>query len=108
MDDIIDYLGAYLIGSVSVGYVIFQTYKRKGRPGTYWEAVLAALNIIKGAFPVFIAHTLSPTDPPDMVLAGFLVILGDRYPVYSRFKGNPSFWVVPGVFAAILYCMLVK
>jgi glycerol-3-phosphate acyltransferase PlsY len=108
MDDLIDYLGAYLIGSASVGVLVLKLYGRKGKAGAYWSGVLAALNLIKGALPVFIAHVLSASDPPDMVVAGFLAILGDRYPLYTKFKGTPNFWVIPGAFAAILYCMLAK
>lgn len=108
MDDLMDYLAAYLIGSASAGWLVLKVYGRRGKAGTGWGVALAILNIIKGAVPVFVARTLSPTDPPDMVVAGFLAILGDRFPLYFRFKGSPSFWVIPGVFASLLYCMLAK
>src|SRR5258708_35461632 len=124
MDDLIDYLGSYLIGSIPVGFLLLKILKgielrkkRKGQTGmtAFWEvagvswAISAlALEMLKGASAVLMAHKLSPTDPPDMVVAGFLVLLGDEFPVFLKFKGGRSIGTLVGVFAALLYCMMVK
>jgi glycerol-3-phosphate acyltransferase PlsY len=124
MDDLIDYLGSYLIGSIPVGFLLLKIFKNidlrkkaKGQigvtqvwktTGPTWGLLTLASDILKGASAVFMAHILSPADPPDMIAAGFLVILGDEFPVFLRFKGNRNIGVTVGVFASLLYCMLVK
>jgi glycerol-3-phosphate acyltransferase PlsY len=124
MDDLIDYLGAYLIGSIPVGYLLLKVFKgmdlrKKAKEGTglpqvwkaagvSWGLLTLAMDILKGGSVVFMAHHLSPTDPPDMVMAGFLVWLADEFPPFFHFKGGRSMGVVVGVFAALLLCMMGK
>lgn len=124
MDDLIDYLGSYLIGSIPIGFLLLKVMKgmdprKKGSgqsgltavwkaAGPSWGVLLLLLDILKGASAVFMAHKLSPTDPPDMVVAGFLVLLGDEFPVFLKFKGGRSMGTLAGVFVALLFCMMVK
>jgi len=124
MDDLVDYLGSYLIGSIPIGFLLLKFIKgidprKKGNgqtgPMVVWKwagvplGLLAwALDILKGASAVLMAHKLSADDPPDMVVAGFLVLLGDEFPVFFKFKGGRSLGTLVGVFAALLYCIMVK
>ena len=124
MDDLIDYVGAYLIGSIPtgsliLGWVLGKARGKKGIGSTgflqIWKQAGAglgllalALEILKGVVAVSIAHRLSPTDPPDMVMAGFLVLVGNEFPVFSKFKGSSSIGVTAGVFASILLWMLTR
>ncbi len=124
MDDLIDYLGAYLIGSIPIGFLLLKTLKgidlrgkESGQSGlaAVWKLagpplglLVLVLDILKGASAVLLAHKLSPTDPPDMVVAGFLVLLGDEFPVFLKFRGSRSMGTIIGVFAALLFCMMVK
>ena len=103
MDDFIDYLGSYLIGSIPINSLAKKVLK-----GTYGEFLAVALHFLKGASAVFMAHKLSPTDPPDMVVAGFLVLMGDRFPVFSRFKGTQSLGTLIGVFTSLIFCLMGK
>jgi acyl phosphate:glycerol-3-phosphate acyltransferase len=119
MDDLFEYLAAYLIGSIPTGLLLLKLRKGK-RAGPYgmlslwkkfgaaWGAPALLLEILKGAAPVFLAHRLSPGDPSDMAMAGFLVLMGDEFPVFTKLKGDRSIGVTLGVFAALLYCLLTK
>jgi acyl phosphate:glycerol-3-phosphate acyltransferase len=123
MDDLIEYLSAYLIGSIPVGSLLFKffrkVYLRKTATGIgeaeVWKVagsglgmVMVVLDILKGASAVFLAHKISPVDPPDMVVAGFLVLMGDQFPIFLKFKGNRNLCTLIGVFAALLACLMVK
>ena len=117
-------VAAYLIGSIPTGSLLlgWALGKARGKKGNgstgflqIWKqagpglGLLAMfLEILKGAVAVSIAHRLSPTDPPDMVMAGFLVLVGTEFPIFSKFKGSPSIGVTVGVFASILLWMLAR
>jgi glycerol-3-phosphate acyltransferase PlsY len=103
MDDFIDYLGSYLIGSIPT-----TSLAKKALKGNYGEFLSGTLQFLKGASAVFMAHKLSPADPPDMVAAGFLVLMGDRFPVFSRFKGTQSLGTLVGVFTSLIFCLMGK
>jgi acyl phosphate:glycerol-3-phosphate acyltransferase len=124
MEDLIVYLGAYLIGSIPIGFLLMKGFKkinlrRKGNgqidwtnirkvAGAQWGLLTLVLDIVKGALAILLARAISPTDQPDWVLAGFLVLLGDEFPVYLKFKGSRSVGVSVGVFGSLLFWMLVK
>ena|ERR1035441_9565026 len=103
MEDLIEYLGSYLIGSLPMGFMTAKFFK--GRNG--WILV-QGLNVLKGAAAVFLARKLSPSDPPDMIAAGFLALMGDRFPVFSGFKGTQSLGTLIGVFGALLLALMGK
>ncbi|HEY5037487.1 MAG TPA: glycerol-3-phosphate acyltransferase [bacterium] len=124
MEDLFIYLAAYLIGSIPIGYLLIKGFKKinlrkKGSgqidmanvwkvAGAKWGLLTLAFDILKGASAILLARVISPTDQPDWVLAGFLVLLGDEFPVYLKFKGGKSIGVSLGVFGSLLFWMLVK
>jgi|GEM_PF-2224821 glycerol-3-phosphate acyltransferase PlsY len=124
MQDLLLYLGAYLIGSIPVGFLILKTFRnidmRKvfDRPLTLSQKLkitgiplgllVLALNVLKGVAAILLARTLSPTDQPDWILAGFLTLLGDEFPVFLKFKGYRDIGVSVGVFASLLFWMMTK
>jgi glycerol-3-phosphate acyltransferase PlsY len=101
MEDILLYIGAYLLGTVPVSK--FCKGKRKA---AFWTRF--GLDILKGAIVVTIAHAGSPHDEPDWVLAGFLAILGDRFPFHSKFKSDASFGTTVGAFAGVIGLLLTR
>jgi glycerol-3-phosphate acyltransferase PlsY len=101
MEDILLYVGAYLLGTVPVG----KLGKAKGK-AVFWTRF--GLDLFKGALVVTIAHAVSPHDEPDWVLAGFLGILGDRFPFHSKFKSDVSFGTTMGVFAGVIGWLLTR
>ena len=103
MDDLIDYLGSYLIGSIPIGLLVSKIFK-----GNKSGPLILALHFLKGASVVFMAHKLSPSDPPDMVVAGFLVLIGDQFPVFLRFKGVQNIATMVGVFTTLVLCVMEK
>lgn len=98
--------GAYLIGSIPMGYVVVKSITGKdvrdtgsGRTGgtnAMRAAGLAAgiltalLDVLKGAAGVWLAQALVKGDgqPLAMVLGGLAAILGHNYSVFLRFKGG--------------------
>ena len=124
MDDFIVYLGAFLMGSVPFGYLLIKIFKKtdlrtKGDQHTgvtnVWKVggtplglLTLILDVLKGVAAVSLARSLSPTDQPDWVLAGFLVLAADEFPVFLKFKGGRGIGTAVGVFAALLFWMMVK
>jgi len=124
MDDLFLYLGAYLVGSVPVGYLVLKGLKKvdlrkksKGPlslpqlwkiTGVPFGLLILALNILKGGAAIFMARSISPTDQPDWILAGFLALLGDEFPVFLKFKGFRDIGVAVGVFGSLLFWMMNK
>lgn len=104
MRDILLYVLAYLIGSIPVSKGL-KKLRLKGK-GPVWAKL--GLDFLKGAAAVTLAHAVSPTDEPDWVLAGFLAILADEFPFYSKFKGIHGFGVTFGVFAALIGWLLTR
>jgi len=103
MDDLIDYLGSYVIGSLPTGLFASKLFQGKGR-----NVLKVILDFLKGASAVFMAHKLSPSDPPDMVVAGFLALMGDRFPLFARFKGSQSLGTLAGVFTSLVLGLMSK
>jgi acyl phosphate:glycerol-3-phosphate acyltransferase len=104
MEDFIEYLGAYLIGSIPAAFLL-----KKGKVGKRSFGIIkAVLDILKGFAAVSLARALSPADQPDWVLAGFLALVGDEFPIFSKFKGVRGRGTSLGVFAALLFWMLIK
>ena len=124
MEDLILYLGAFLIGSIPFGYLLVKIFKKidlrkqgSGHVGAtnVWKVAGVPLglltlgfDILKGGAAIFLAHGLSPKDQPDWVLAGFLVLLADEFPLFLKFKGGRGIGVSIGVFASLLYWMMAK
>jgi glycerol-3-phosphate acyltransferase PlsY len=123
MEDLLLYLGAYLIGSIPVDYLVLKGFKgiqlgkEGGRIGAtrVWKLAGApfgllalALDAVKGAAAIFWAHALSPADQPDWVLAGLLALLGDEFSVFLKFKGDRAIGTIVGVFGSILFWMMAK
>jgi glycerol-3-phosphate acyltransferase PlsY len=124
MDDLLLYLGAYLIGSLPLGYLVLKGFKeidlRKKSNGPLslpqlWKITgapfglfILILNVLKGGTAIYLARTISPTDQPDWILAGFLALLGDEFPVFLKFKGFRDMGVAVGVFGSLLFWMMNK
>ena len=121
MRDLLLYLGAYLFGSIPMGYFLLEftkgiDLKKSGDgqvgmaqvwkiAGTQMGLLTLVLDILKGVAAVSLARYISPGDEPDWILAGFLALLGDEFPVFFKFKGTRGIGVSVGVFAALLYWM---
>ncbi len=99
MEDLLVYVGAYLIGTIPT-----KTRSKKGRG--FWIKFI--LDGLKGAAAVTLARLVSPHDEPDWVLSGFLALAGDEFPFHSKFKGVRGLGVTVGVFAAILGWLLAR
>jgi glycerol-3-phosphate acyltransferase PlsY len=113
-----------LIGSVPIGYLVLKTFKkidlRKKSNGPLslsqlWKITglpfglfMLVLNVLKGGAAIYFARTISPTDQPDWILAGFLALLGDEFPVFLKFKGFRDIGVAVGVFGSLLFWMMNK
>lgn len=118
-------LGAYLLGSIPAGYLLFQTLKKTDirRQGSSnigatnvlriagWRAAVPVLlfDIGKGVLPVLLAHSWFE-NPWIAPAAGFAAILGHCFPVYIGFRGGKGVATTIGVFAALspmpLFCIL--
>lgn len=104
---IIVILAAYLIGSISTGYLIVkaktnQDIRQVGSGSTgatnvkrvlgkKWFFIVLLLDALKGATPVLLAKYLT-FDPYGInaVLASIFVIIGHSKPIFLQFKGGKS------------------
>ena len=100
-------IGAYLIGSISTGYLIVKAKTNqdirtigsgstgatnvKRVLGKKWFFIVLLLDALKGATPVLLAKYLT-FDPygVNAVLASILVIIGHSKPIFLQFKGGKS------------------
>ena len=106
----------YLLGSIPFAYIIGRLKKgvdirevgggNVGALNTYREigpiyglGVLAA-DILKGAFPVWIATWLG-LDLEWICVAGFAAVVGHNWPIFIKFKGGMGAATVIGVLAAL-------
>lgn len=102
MMDFLVYAAAYLIGSIPMGRLL-----KKGKKGSA-KQLKFVLDMAKGAAAVTLARLASPHDESDWVLAGFLAMMADEFPFYSKFKGVRGLGVMIGVFTAILGWLLAR
>lgn len=100
-------IGAYLIGSISTGYLIVKAKTNqdirtigsgstgatnvKRVLGKKWFFIVLLLDALKGATPVLLAKYLT-NDPYGInaVLASIFVIIGHSKPIFLQFKGGKS------------------
>ena len=100
-------IGAYLIGSISTGYLIVKAKTNqdirtigsgstgatnvKRVLGKKWFFIVLLLDALKGATPVLLAKYLT-NDPYGInaVLASIFVIVGHSKPIFLQFKGGKS------------------
>lgn len=100
-------VGAYLIGSISTGYLIVKAKTNqdirtigsgstgatnvKRVLGKKWFFIVLLLDALKGATPVLLAKYLT-NDPYGInaVLASIFVIIGHSKPIFLQFKGGKS------------------
>ncbi len=124
MNDFLEYAGALLIGSIPVGFLLMKKFKGLDLAkdqggysgitnvwkvaGPFWGLLTLALDILKGATAVSLAHFLSPTDQSDWILAGFLVLLADEFPIFLKFRGGRGIGVAMGVFGSLLFFFMGK
>jgi glycerol-3-phosphate acyltransferase PlsY len=108
----------YLLGSFPTGYIFFLITEKKdirnfGSHSTGatnvlrvkgWKFALPvlAIDILKGAIPVFIALRLFE-DPCFSVICAFLAVVGHCFPVYLKFKGGKGVATTVGVYAALAF-----
>jgi len=118
---------AYLIGSIPSGYLIVRAteggdVRETGSGGTGATNVSRSagkgagiftlvLDVIKGAFVVFLARILSdglfPYADWTIALAGVLAILGHIFPVWLRFRGGKGVATALGVFLMLAPIVVV-
>jgi len=113
-------LGAYLLGSIPVGYVLVRIFRRQDirtlgsgnigatnvlrSEGKGLGAATFILDVVKGATAVLlgaaIAGPLLPTFPQRNVeaLAALFAVLGHMFPVWLRFRGGKGVATGFGVF----------
>jgi glycerol-3-phosphate acyltransferase PlsY len=108
----------YLLGSLPTGYIFFLITEKKdirnfGSHSTGatnvlrvkgWKFALPvlAIDILKGAIPVFIALRLFE-DQGFSVICAFLAVIGHCFPVYLKFKGGKGVATTVGVYAALAF-----
>jgi glycerol-3-phosphate acyltransferase PlsY len=108
----------YLLGSFPTGYIFFLITEKKdirnfGSHSTGatnvlrvkgWKFALPvlAIDILKGAIPVFIALRLFE-DPGFSVICAFMAVVGHCFPVYLKFKGGKGVATTVGVYAALAF-----
>ena len=110
-------LQAYLLGSISIGYMIYR-YRQGGDVRTTGSGNIGASNLLrvagvyagastfildaaKGYLAVAIAGTLSGDAPQWTSLAAVMVILGHMFPVFLKFHGGKGVATGLGAFLAI-------
>ena len=93
----------YLIGSIPFGVIAGKLKKIDIRKigsgnigatniyrtlGTAPAMAVFILDLLKGAFAVYIAQAMVPVSPAIIVVSGIAAIIGHMYPVYIGFKGG--------------------
>ncbi len=105
-------LGAYLLGSISSAIIVCKVMgledpRKVGskNPGAtnlkrLYGSKLAGITLVgdmlKGFFPVLIAHQLGCSDLV-VVLVGFVAFIGHLFPVFFKFKGGKGVATMLGV-----------
>lgn len=99
---------AYLFGSIPFGYLVVKAKKgidirtvgsgatggtNAGRIlGRNWGVFVGALDMLKGALPVFLTLKFLPQDPAlgdwPLCFVIFAAVLGHIYPIFLNFKGG--------------------
>ncbi|WPD24983.1 MAG: glycerol-3-phosphate acyltransferase [Candidatus Electrothrix aestuarii] len=115
-------LAAYLVGSISTGYILVyftrgidiratgsgsSGARNVGRVLGRWGFYLTLLgDILKGMLVVFVAELF---DHPPLLIgaAAVAVIVGHIWPLWLRFRGGKGIATSLGVFAALDYTLLV-
>jgi len=107
-------LGAYLLGAVPFGYVIYRLRYGKDiraegsgnigatnvsrNAGPVAGIVTLLLDFAKGWVAVFAARQLTDGDPWVVALAALAAVVGHVFPVYLRFRGGKGVATAIGVF----------
>jgi len=123
---------SYLLGSINFTVILFRLLKFEdprekfsGNPGTtnvyriagpFWAALVLILDIGRAGLVSVISVRFLPID--FITLAGFLLILGNRYPIFHGFKGGKGvanymgfvIFIIPlwGVAAVMLWPLIYK
>lgn len=109
-------VGGYLLGSIPTAYIVARLRKGidirdvdAGNMGAgavlrqigLWEGALVAIvDIAKGAVAILIAQALGISQPW-VLAAGFAALLGHSFPVYVGFRGGQGAATVIGVFLVL-------
>jgi len=104
---------SYLIGSFPTAYLVTRLTKGidirtagSGNAGAAnvhrvvgqgWGALVAVVDVLKGALAVLITGTSAVTAPWLLSLAGIAAVLGHNYPVWLKFKGGKGVATTFGV-----------
>ena len=70
--------------------------------GAKWGIATLVLDIAKGALAVWLPHHFDPRNEFVEVLAGLVVLLGNVFSVFLKFKGGKGIGVSVGVFFTLL------
>lgn len=108
----------YLLGSLPTGYIFFLISEKKdirnfGSHSTGatnilrlkgWKFALPvlAIDLLKGAIPVFIALRLFE-DQSFSIICAFLAVTGHCFPVYLRFRGGKGVATTVGVCSVLAF-----
>ncbi|HNX37947.1 MAG TPA: glycerol-3-phosphate 1-O-acyltransferase PlsY [Candidatus Cloacimonadota bacterium] len=111
------FLGAYLIGSIPVGYIIGKIFFHKDIRtagsgnigatnalrlfGTKVGIGILLLDMLKGFGVILLARLILGTQSPWVVVCGLTVILGHVFTIFLRFKGGKGVATAGGVFLAM-------
>jgi glycerol-3-phosphate acyltransferase PlsY len=125
-------LCSYLLGSINFTVIIFRLLglddprmKFSGNPGTtnvyriagpFWAALVLVLDISRAGLVSIAALKLLPAQ--EVALAGFFLVLGNRYPCFHGFKGGKGvanymgfvLFIIPvwGIIVTLLWPLIYK
>lgn len=108
---------AYLLGSISIGWIVGKVFYhkdiRKGGSGnigatnalrlygTRTGIIVLLLDMGKGWLATWLAKSMLPAGSPFVALCALLVILGHVFPVFLGFKGGKGVATAGGAFLAL-------
>jgi glycerol-3-phosphate acyltransferase PlsY len=108
---------AYFLGSVPSGYLVFRLREKKDirsygsqstgatnvlrLKGWRWALLVAAVDVLKSAFPVWLALRFFPADRRVAFGVAFMVVLGHCFPVFIKFRGGKGVSTALGAFAVL-------
>lgn len=113
---------SYLLGSFPTGYIFFRLGEKKDirslgsqstgatnvlrLKGWQYAVPVALIDVLKGAFPAYLAAHIYQ-DRNLALAAAFFAVLGHCYPVYIRFRGGKGMATAIGAYAVLAFPSLL-
>jgi glycerol-3-phosphate acyltransferase PlsY len=118
MNDVLNVIVAYFIGSIPMGYLLVKWVKgidirTQGSgnigmtnvwrvAGAGWGIATLALDIAKGALAIWLARHFDPGDELLQVLCALSALLGNIFSIFLKFKGGKGIGISVGIFFSLL------